>query len=436
MQFETRVDAMTWDEGERVWRLELGSGEMRTARFVVTGLGPLSLPTEPRIEGADDFEGEAFHTFWWPKQPVRLEGRRVGVIGTGATGIQVISEIASQVGELRVFQRRPNWTTPLNNRPISEEEMDQIRSRYDEIFANCNASNSGFEHPPHPHRFWEVSREERIALWDQLYDTPGFAILASNYADIHFDEGANREMSDYVADRIRGRVDDPVVAEKLIPKDHGFGMQRLPLETHYFEAYNRDNVHLVDLTETPIERITPKGIQTTGGHHDLDLIIYATGFDVMTGPYDRVDIRGVDGQKLADKWRDSPSTAFGILMNGFPNLLMVAGPQSVSGSSNFPRAIEGGVDWIIELLQHAEGRGVTRLEARPEAEREWVDEVVRVQESLLIRHGRGWFTGHTTRISGGDERKTRYLAYFGGLANYLQRLRGVAAEGYRCIDQS
>ena len=253
MRFNAQVERMDWSEPDRTWTLKLVNGETYRARFVITTIGVLSVPTLPRYPGMDEFEGEAFHTFWWPMDEVPLAGKKVGVIGTGATGIQVIAEIADKVGELKVFQRRPNWSTPLNNSPISADEMAEIRSRYDEIFANCAASPNNFEHVPDRRGFWNLTHEERVAFWDELYDKPGFALLAGNFPEIFLDERANREISDYIADRIRGRVDDPELAEKLIPKDHGFGMQRLPLETKYFEAYNRDNVHLVDLSETPGE---------------------------------------------------------------------------------------------------------------------------------------------------------------------------------------
>ncbi len=303
MQFNSRVTAMSWDEEERIWHLDLENGNTYTARFVITGIGVLTIPTTPQYEGLSDFEGEAFHTYAWPKESIPLKGRRVGVMGTGATGIQIISEIADKVDELFVFQRRPNWSTPLNNSSISDEEMAKIRARYDEIFANCAVTSGGFDHLPETRRFFKVAPEERKALWDKLYDTPGFAIMASNFADIFFDEEANREMSEYVANRIRARVTDPVLAEKLIPKDHGFATQRLPLETRYFEAYNRDNVHLVDLSETPVERFTSKGIQTTAGHYALDVMAFATGFDAMTGAWDKIAIRGVGGEALGEKWR-------------------------------------------------------------------------------------------------------------------------------------
>ncbi len=434
MRFDARVDAMRWDEEQRLWQLALANGERYTARFVVTGIGVLTVPTLPHYEGMDAFEGEAFHTYWWPKEPVPLAGRRVGVLGTGATGIQVIAEIADQVGELVVFQRRPNWSTPLGNGPISEEEMAEIRSRYDEIFATCASTHGGFDHPPERRRFWETPPEERKALWDELYATPGFAILAGNFPEIYLDEEANREMSDYVADRIRERVHDPAIAEKLIPRDHGFATQRLPLETHYFEAYNRDNVHLVDLSETPIERFTPRGVQTSAGHHDLDVMVYATGFDAITGSWDRMEIRGTSGVTLGDKWRDGPSTWLGLMTHGFPNLLMVAGPQSVSGSTNFPRAIEAGVDWVTDFLQHVTERGITRFEARADAEKAWNEEVIQANERMLMRRSRGWFTGYNSNVEGHGEGSVRYVAYFGGAPRYAQFIREAAEAGYRDVE--
>jgi len=434
MRFNARVTSMAWQEDERVWHLTLEDGEMFSARFVITGIGVLSVPTPPRYPGMDDFEGEAFHTFWWPKEPVQLSGRRVGVIGTGATGIQVIGEIADKVGQLTVFQRRPNWSTPLNNSPISDQEMAEIRARYDEIFANCAASPNGFEHVPDRRGFYALSPEERRARWDALYDQPGFALLAGNFPEIFFDEAANREISDYIAQRIRGRVHDPETAEKLIPKDHGFGMQRLPLETNYFEAYNRDNVRLVDLSQTPIERITATGIQTVAGHVDLDLIVYATGFDAITGGFDQIEISGAGGQKLGEKWRQGPSTFLGLMSHGFPNLLMIAGPQSVSGSTNFPRAIEGAVDWATDLLVHARARGCTRFEATAQAERDWVDQVVAVHEKMLARRSQGWFTGYNSNVAGHEAGTVRYQAYFGGGPKYRAITDRVAAEGYVEID--
>ena len=423
IRFNTYVEALDWQESKRSWRLKLRDGGELEARFVVSAFGPLSEPTLPDFEGMDSFEGPSFHTYWWPKEPLALEGKRVGVVGTGATGIQVIAEIADKVESLTVFQRRPNWSSPLNNSPISEEEMADIRSRYEEIFAICAASPSGFEHQPDRRGFWNLSKEERHAFWDELYQTSGFAILAGNFFEVHSDEAANKELSEYIANRIRQRVNEPEIAEKLIPKDHGFGMQRLPLETRYFEAYNRDNVHLIDITETPIERITPGGVTTSDTQVDLDILVYATGFDAFTGAYDRLDIRGVDGKSLKDKWADGPLTYFGLMSHGYPNLFMVAGPQGASGTSNFPRAIEVNVDGVTNLLQHALVKGVTRLDAEAEAEQDWVSEVAKSYEKLLLRKGKGWFVGYNSNVAGHDGKKNRYPAYQGGGARFAKLLR-------------
>jgi cation diffusion facilitator CzcD-associated flavoprotein CzcO len=403
MRFNARVESMVWDESERLWTIRLQDGETFVSRFVVTCLGVLSVPSMPEIAGMDSFEGPSFHTFDWPAEPLDLENSRVGIIGTGATGIQVIAELADKVAELNVFQRHPNWSVPLNNGPITAEEMADIRARYDEILALCEKSQGGFEHMPDRRGYDAVSEEERTALWDELYDRPGFALLLANFPETFLEDGANEALSNYVASRIRQRVHDPEVAEKLIPRDHGFGMKRLPLESNYFEAYNRDNVHLVDLTETPIEAITPKGIQTSDHRYDLDVIVYATGFHAITGAMNEIDIRGVDGQSLNEKWQDDTSTYLGLLSNGFPNMLMIAGPQSVSGSTNYPRAIETGVEWATRLLLQTRTSGITRFEARKEAEEEWVATVAQLQERMpSARCGAGSpVTRRTTRVSPG-----------------------------------
>lgn len=433
MEFDADVDAMDFDEVDDMWRLHLRDGRELTCRFVVTALGPLSAPTLPRIEGSETFEGLAFHTFYWPKDPVDLAGKRVAVIGTGATGIQVIADIADKVGDLTVFQRRPNWSAPLNNGPISNDEMADIRSRYDEIFDKCSRTPGSFEHEPDRRGFWNVTPEERVALWDRLYDEPGFGIWLQNFLEIFTDEAANAEFSEYIADRIRQRVNDPAVAEKLIPRDHGFGVQRLPLESGYFETYNRANVHLVDITETPIERMTPTGIRTTAADFDFDIIVYATGFDAMTGAYDRMDIRGVGGQTLRDLWADGPKTYLGLLAPGFPNMIMVAGPQSGSGSANFPRSIETGVDWATDLLLYALGHGHTRLDATADAAREWTDHVAKLYGAMLMRNARSWFTGYNSNVEGHGQGTIRYFVYNGGAPKFAAKIASVARNDYEGI---
>ncbi|MGD9749901.1 MAG: flavin-containing monooxygenase [Acidimicrobiia bacterium] len=428
IRFGVFVDAMVFDEDGCFWRLHLRDGSEVTTRFVLTAIGVLSVPTYPKIEGMDSFEGPSFHTFDWPAEPVDLTGKRVAVIGTGATAIQLIPEVAKQAAELVVYQRRPNWAAPLNNGPISEEEMADIRRRYDEIFARCRSTAAGFEHDADRRGFYNVSRAERLAFWDRLYDGPGFGIWLQNFLEIFLDEQANAEFSEYIAERIRQRVDDKALAEKLIPRDHGFGIQRVPLETKYFEAYNRDNVTLVDLTETPIERITPQGIRTTAGERSFDLIVYATGFDAFTGAFDRMDITGVGGQKLRDKWKDGPVTYLGLLVAGFPNLVMLAGPQIAA--TNFPRAIEPAVDWATDLLQHVRAGGHHRFEADAEAEGQWLEEVARGYQMVLSGRAQSWITGYNSNLAGHEYGKTRYNVYQGGAPRYLARLQRTAEEGY------
>src|SRR5437879_6310144 len=302
MQFDCRVAAAHFDEAANLWRLTIADGRRLTCRYLIMAVGLMTIPTLPRLEGMDTFKGRAFHTFHWPHQPVELAGKKVAVIGTGATAIQVIAEIADKVGELTVFQRRPNWSAPLNNSPISDVEMADIRARYDEIFAACTRTPGGFEHEPDRRGFYEVTAEERLQLWDKLYDEPGFGIWLANFREIFMDEAANAEFSAYIADRIRRRVKDPEVAETLIPRDHGFGIQRVPLDTNYFAAYTRDTLHLVDISETPIERVTTTGLRSSARDYELDILVYSTGFDAITGSFDAIDITGVGGVKLAAQW--------------------------------------------------------------------------------------------------------------------------------------
>jgi cation diffusion facilitator CzcD-associated flavoprotein CzcO len=431
MQFGCTVEAAHWDDDATQWHLRLSDGRELTGRFLITAIGLLSAPTMPRYEGLDEFEGLSFHTYNWPTDPIELAGKRVAVIGTGATGVQVIGEIADKVGDLTVFQRRPNWCAPLHNAEITAAEMDDIKARYDEIFELCGRTPGGFIHEPDRRPFFDVPREERVAKWEKLYGEPGFGIWLANFRDIFIDEEANSEFSEFIADKIRSRVHDPVVAEKLVPKDHGFGIQRVPLETGYYEAYNRDNVHLVDLQETPIERITRRGIRTSEQEYEFDIIVYATGFDAVTGAYDRIDIRGVDGQSLREKWAAEPDTFLGITVSGFPNMFMPTGPQSGSASTNFPRGIELGVDWVTELLQFVWKHDHSRVEATAEAEAEWSSYVAMLYEIMLLRNAQGWFTGYNSNVDGHEKGTRRHVVFNAGTPKYRQKISEVAEAGYR-----
>jgi cation diffusion facilitator CzcD-associated flavoprotein CzcO len=369
MQFRSTVTAAHWDEADNKWTVTLENGQQARARFLFTAIGILSAYTLPRIPGVESFQGPAYHPARWPHTPVDFTGRRVGIIGTGATAIQAIPEIAKVAGHLTVFQRRPNWAAPLHNSRISRQEMADIKTRYDAIYARCRETPSWFIHEADRRRTLHVPPEEREAFWKKLYGEPGFGIWIGNFRDIFTDEKANAAISEFIAKKIRQRVKDPKVAEKLIPKDHGFGTRRVPLESGYFETFNLDNVSLVDVNETPIERITPNGIRTSDKEYEFDILVYATGFDGVTGAFDRIDIRGPGGMSLRDAWADGPRTYLGWQPEGFPNLLMVLGPHTARG--NITRAIEHGVESLTDLLQFMQAHGYTRVETRPEQVAEW-----------------------------------------------------------------
>jgi cation diffusion facilitator CzcD-associated flavoprotein CzcO len=422
---------MIFDDDKNTWTLRLDDGRQLTTRFIISGVGVLSTPTLPKLEGMDSFKGTSFHASHWPHEPIDLKGKRVAVIGSGATAIQLIPEVAKVATRLTVFQRRANWAAPLNNAPISESEMAAIRERYDDIFAACARSPGGFEHEPDRRGFYDVSPEQRRELWDRLYDEPGFGIWLQNFTEIFFDEKANAEFSAYIADRIRQRVNDPVLAERLIPKDHGFGIQRVPLETGYFETYNRDNVELVDSAETPIVRITPTGLDTSDGSYEFDVIIYATGFDAFTGAFDHIDIQGAAGERLRDKWATGPETYLGAMVRGFPNFLMLVGPQTAA--SNFPRGAELSVDWVTPFLEHMWAHGHQRFDVDEAAETQWIEHVKDMYKGMLLRNARSWFTGYNSNLEGHEYGNMRYNIYNGGGPRYAKMLRDVADNDYEGV---
>jgi len=426
VQFRSRVTTAVYDEGARNWTITLEDGSRSNSRFLITAIGPLSTPTLPRIEGRDDFKGASFHTARWPKEPVDFAGKRVAVIGTGATGIQTIQTIASQVGHLTVFQRTANWAAPLHNGKIDAETQAKIKAGYPEMFARCRETFACFIHTTDPRGAFEVSDEEREANYERLYGTRGFGIWIGNFNDILIDRKANATISDFVARKIRQRVKNQAVAEKLIPRNHGFGTRRLPLETFYYEVYNQDNVELVDIKETPIERITQRGIKTSEKEYEFDIIVYATGFDAITGSFDKIDFRGLGGVRLKDKWKSGPETYLGIMVHEFPNMLMLMGPHTALG--NIPRSIEYSVEWVTGLITFATKNRLTRLEATPEGVKSWTDHVKALGEGMLSNEVDSWMTGINSNVEG---KQTRIVARYSGSAPaYRARCDEVAAKGY------
>lgn len=425
--FNAEVTAAYWDEATRLWTITLHTGEQYTANLFIPALGPLSAHVMPNIEGRDSFEGAAFHTARWPKEGVDLTGKRVGIIGTGATAIQAIPVIAKQAAHLTVFQRNPNWAAPLHNSEITEEEQKDIKARFDEIYQRCRETVSCFIHTPDPRKALETPPEEREAFWEKLYSEPGFGIWMGNFSDVLIDKEANKLLSEFVARKIRERVNDPKIAEKLIPTNHGFGTRRVPLESGYFETYNRDNVLLVDLNETPIERITPKGVQCSDQEYPFDVLIYATGFDGVTGPYDRIDIRTSEGRVLRDDWAEGlPRTYLGVQAEGYPNMLMVLGPHTARG--NIPRNSEQIIDFVIPLVDYMNRHGLTRVEPRPEKVTEWGEHVEKAAAPLLASQVKSWQTGVNRNVAGRDV--LRVLGYNGSAVKYRKMTEREVSEGF------
>jgi len=428
IRFETNVVSAHFDEAANEWAIDAEDGYAVRAQLFITAIGPLSVPQMPVIEGVEDYQGQAFHTARWPHEPVSFENKRVAVIGTGATGVQLIQEVAKTAGHLTVLQRRPNWCAPLHNSPITPEEQKDIHARYAEIYAHCRNTHGGFIHDADPRRLLDTPEAEREAFFEKKYAEPGFGIWMGNFRDTFTSEEANRILSEFIARKIRERVKDPETAEKLIPKDHGFGQRRVPMETRYYEVYNQDNVDLIDIVADPIRRITKTGIELDSGARDFDMIIYATGFDAVLGGFNRIDIRGEGGLSLREKWANGPTTFLGMQVAGFPNMLTLVGPQNAAGFGNIPRGIEQNVEWVTGLVRHMRDNGLTRVASTAEAEDAWQDDVVRASAKMLLSKTDSWFTGINRNVDGRDRRV--HLLYTAGLPAYRERCEEAAVNGY------
>ncbi|MBS9402303.1 DUF4242 domain-containing protein [Halomonas sp. TRM85114] len=395
MRLGTPVLAATFDEGDALWRIETGSGERVAARYLIAATGTLSVPQLPDYPGMRDFSGESFHTARWPAG-VALDGKRVGIIGTGASGVQVIQTIAPEAAHLTVFQRTPTYCIPQRNRPLTDADRREIRRDWAQILATCRESYGGFIHTFDPRSGLAVSAAEREAKFEYLWQKAGFAFWFGNFADLMMSYEVNEHACEFLRRKIQARVHDPETARRLLPS-HPFGTKRVPLENGYYEVFNRDNVTLMDLRETPIERITSRGIRTSRQEHPLDVIVYATGFDAGTGSLSRLDIRGTDGLPLAQKWKEEPKTFLGLLVSGFPNLFIVNGPHNAAALCNAGRCIEQNVDWIARCIEHMRRQGAARIVPTPAAEDEWTRHVYDVADaSVLAAMKDSWFFGANT----------------------------------------
>ncbi len=425
IHFNSRIASAIYQEGPRCWEITTETGERARANFLITAVGVLSAPYTPDIPGLDDFNGRCWHTANWPHVPVDLSDKRVGVIGTGATAVQLITEVAKNVGHLTVFQRTPNYCVPLNNSPIRPEEQGDLKARYGEMFEKCRKSYGAFIHDFDPRSVFDVSPEARETIFETLWHEPGFGFWLGNFHDIMTDEKANATIAEFVRKKILERVKDPKIAEMLTPRDHCFGTKRVPLESGYYEAYNQPNVRLVDLREAPIERITSEGIKTQDAEYAFDVLIFATGFDAVTGALTRIDIRGEGGQRLKDKWRDGPRTYLGLQVAGFPNLFTVVGPHNAANFCNVPRCIEQNVEWVTDCIRYLRDHHLQLIRATDEAEEHWRQHCEEVVSNTLFTTADSWFMG--ANIPG---KKRTFLAYGGGLPRYRAKCDEVAAQGY------
>ena len=427
IQFETRVMSAVFDESSSRWSITTDKGRNVSARFCIMATGCLSMPKKPEYPGLDSFKGNWYHTGLWPHEGVDFPGQRVAVIGTGSSGIQSIPQIAKQAAHLTVFQRTPNFSVPANNGPIDPDLERRMREHYSEYRREARATPAGIlatQKEQLGQAILEVPRDEARAEFDRRWDIGGF-VVGGAYTDVALNPEANEVWAEFVRSKIRATVKDPATAELLCPRDYPFGTKRLCVDTEYFETYNRDNVSLVDIKANPIETITPAGIRTTEKEYEFDSIVFAIGFDAMTGALLNIDIRGRGGLSLQQKWEHGPRTYLGLQVAGFPNLFTITGPGSPSVLSNMIVSIEQHVDWITDCLTYLGEHNFDSIEATPEAEDAWVEHVNQVADLTLYPRANSWYIG--ANVPG----KPRvFMPYIGGVNLYAQKCEQVAKDGY------
>jgi len=427
--FDTRVASARYDDGDGHWSVLTQNGRTYRSAFVITAVGCLSSANIPQIDGLESFAGDWYHTGQWPRDGVDFAGKRVGLVGTGSTGIQATPAIAAEAGHLTVFQRTANYSVPARNGPVDKAARDDVRANYAAIRDKARSSTNGHPFDISEESALAVSEEERQRRYEAAWQAGGLRFRAT-FSDLLRDAAANETASAFIRSKIREIVKDPVTAETLVPKDHPFASKRPPIDSDYFETFNRDNVDLVDLKATPLVEITPAGVRTSAATYPLDIIVFATGFDALTGPLLAIDIRGTAGRSLRDDWAGGPRTYLGLQTSGYPNLFTITGPGSPSVLTNMPVAIEQHVDWITACIGHMRKRGLHRIEAKPEAAEAWVEEVnAAAAATLLPMASSSWYLG--ANVPG----KPRvFMPYAGGMARYARTCAAVAQDGYRGFD--
>lgn len=427
IEFGARVGTARFDDLNRTWTIETENGQRATARYVLAATGLLSAHQFPSYVGVQDFKGRSLHTARWPKEGIDFSGQRVGIIGSGPTAVQIIQTIAPEVGHLTVFQRTANWCTPLRNGPIDDITQSKLKATAADIFATCERTFAAFIHDMDERAGSEVPKAERWARYQELYDRGGFALWLGNYNDVFTNRAIADDISEFLTEKIRQRVRDPEVAEKLIPKNHPFGTKRPPGEKNYYEVFNQGNVDLVDLRATPIERIVATGVQTSDATYDLDAIIYATGFQSLTGELMRIDIRGEGGEALREKWAHGPKTNLGVQFAGFPNFFAIMGPHNPGTFCNITRCVESNVDWITECISYLRDKGFDTIQTTPEAEDAWTQRCYDSVKGMLMDEMRdSWFFGNNNPESD----RGQFLMFAGSVPSYRAIFTEVAAKGY------
>ncbi|WP_226995745.1 flavin-containing monooxygenase [Gordonia phthalatica] len=421
----TRVTDIVFDEDAQLWAVTTDTGESVRARFVVLGLGPLSNSNIPNIPGIHDFAGPMLHTGQWPHEPVDFTGQRVGVIGTGSSGIQSIPEIAKQAAKLTVFQRTPNFSVPAGNRPLTDEDRAAQKADYAERRRLSRLSGGGSPHETHLKSALEVSDEERRAVYEEWWRKGG-VLFSKAFPDQFTSIEANDTARDFWVEKVRAKVDDPKIAELLIPTSHPIGTKRICTDSGYFETFNRDNVELVNLRESPIERIDATGVVTADGrHHDLDALVLATGYDAMTGSVKKINIVGRGGKTLNEEWSGGARTYLGLGIEGFPNLFNLTGPGSPSVLANMVLHSELHVDWVATAIADLADRGAVLMEPTHDAVEGWVEECRKRAEGSLMVKADSWYLG--ANIPG---RPRVFMPFVGGFGVYGEIINKVAADGY------
>ncbi len=422
IRLDTRVTAARFDDAARHWTVETERGDLIDARFCIMATGCLSAARTPELPGLADFQGATYHTADWPHEGVELAGKRVGIVGTGSSGIQAIPELARQAGRLFVFQRTPNYSVPARNGPLTPEYADSWKTRYPALREEARHTHSGTLYDYGPHSALAVTAEEREREYRARWEVGGPNFLRS-FNDLGTDLQANDTAADFVRARIGELVDDDAVAAKLMPSGYPIGTKRICVDSHYFETFNRPTVTLIDLRDEPIEAVTAGGIRTSAREVALDALVFATGFDAMTGALTRIAITGRNGMELAAKWAAGPRTYLGLMTAGFPNLFMITGPGSPSVLSNVIVSIEQHVEWIAACIGSLDD---TDIEASEAAETAWVEHVNEVAGRTLYPRAASWYMG--ANIPG----KPRvFMPYVGGVAAYRQRCAEVAQQGYQ-----